>query len=268
MDPFESDSSIHESFGDYLKKRREASGKTLDALSKTTRIPKRYLQAFEENDSSRLPEEAFSRGFLKVYAAEVGLDAEECLMRYERFKRSLMPTQIKEVKKPGKTMLLGEDSEGAPGQSWFSWGLAVGVFVAALCVGLIWLMRPAAEDEIEPIQDEIAEVQEGDVLTEEGEAAAVPVAPKPAPAIPSPVTPSMLTVSAVKAGTLQIRLDENPVQEIHLKEGETQTLSVFREVEIRSIDKNLFKFQYNGKPLEVSGPVIKLFNKNLFTKKP
>ncbi|HXV62521.1 MAG TPA: helix-turn-helix domain-containing protein, partial [Vicinamibacteria bacterium] len=43
------------SFGTQLRDAREASGDTLDAIARTTRISRRYLQALEASDLETLP---------------------------------------------------------------------------------------------------------------------------------------------------------------------------------------------------------------------
>lgn len=283
MDLNQIDDELKESFSDYLKRHREASGKTLDGISRTTRIPKRYLQALEDGDASKLPEEAFARGFLRSYSQEVGLDTDETLLRYERFRRSLMPTQIREVKKPSKYMLLGDMGDAKPLPQWLLYAVAGGVVVIVLVVGTLWFIRQKSELKSAPtlsIQEEAPKPAEtasdttsstekpSETTPSPAVTPAAPAASKPAPAMVTPVAPSTLTITAKKEGKISIRLDENPIQEISMKSGDTQVLNVFREVEIRSADKTTFVFQYNGKPLEVSGPVIKLFNRNLFTKKP
>jgi cytoskeleton protein RodZ len=280
MDLTVNDDEIKEPFSDYLRRHREASGKTLDGISRTTRIPKRYLQAFEDGDSIKLPEEAFARGFLRSYAQEVGLDADETLSRYDRFRRSLMPTQIREVKRSSKYMLLGEVGESKPIPQWLILAVTGGVVVVLLVIGTLWLIRQRTDSSSASITQETVQTPATETeatasspgtnpapATTETNEATVSKSPS-APSMVTPVTPSTLTITAKKEGKISVRLDENPIQEISMKQGDNQVFNVFREVEIRSPDKSMFTFQYNGKPLEVSGPVIKLFNRNLFTKKP
>ncbi len=56
-----------------LRAAREAKGLTLDDAAKTTRIAKVYLKALEDDDYAKLPSEAYTRGFLRSYAAFLGL---------------------------------------------------------------------------------------------------------------------------------------------------------------------------------------------------
>ena len=63
--------------GRLLKQAREAKGLALDDLSRTTKISRSILSALEAGDVAHLPSGIYTRGFVKAYAREVGLDPEE-----------------------------------------------------------------------------------------------------------------------------------------------------------------------------------------------
>lgn len=63
----------------WLRAAREARGETLDEVVKITRIGKNYLEALEEGDLSKLPSQAYTRGFIRLYAAHLGLSPETAL---------------------------------------------------------------------------------------------------------------------------------------------------------------------------------------------
>jgi len=65
--------------GKWLKAAREKSGITLDEVAKVTRIGKNYLEAIEEGDLGKLPSQAYTRGFIRLYAAHLGLPPEKAL---------------------------------------------------------------------------------------------------------------------------------------------------------------------------------------------
>lgn len=67
------------SVGLWLRRVREEKGETLDEISKITRIGKNYLAAIEAGDASKLPNQAYTRGFIRLYAAHLGLSPEEAL---------------------------------------------------------------------------------------------------------------------------------------------------------------------------------------------
>jgi cytoskeleton protein RodZ len=68
--------------GTELRKGRERRGMSLAVLAATTKIGIATLQAMERGDFARLPGGVFTRGFLRAYAREVGLDPEEVVRQY------------------------------------------------------------------------------------------------------------------------------------------------------------------------------------------
>lgn len=73
-----------ESLGEALRIARESSGRSLSELSTATRVHVRYLTALEQGDFSLLPSRVFAIGYVRAYAAALGLDE---LTAVERFKR-------------------------------------------------------------------------------------------------------------------------------------------------------------------------------------
>ena len=63
-------------------KGRERRGLSLAAVAAATKISVATLQAMERGDFARLPGGVFTRGFLRAYAREVGLDPEETVQHY------------------------------------------------------------------------------------------------------------------------------------------------------------------------------------------
>lgn len=70
--------------GDALRAAREASGRSLAELSTQTRVHTRYLTAIEQNDFSILPNRVFSIGYVRSYAAALGLDDQTAVERFKR----------------------------------------------------------------------------------------------------------------------------------------------------------------------------------------
>jgi cytoskeletal protein RodZ len=73
-------------FGGKLRQAREARGLTLRQIATSTKISAPALEALERNDISRMPGGIFSRGFVRSYAIEVGLDPDATIREFvERF---------------------------------------------------------------------------------------------------------------------------------------------------------------------------------------
>ena len=65
--------------GSRLRQAREAKQISLREIAATTKISVSSLEALEENEVAHLPGGIFTRGFVRSYATEVGLDPEETM---------------------------------------------------------------------------------------------------------------------------------------------------------------------------------------------
>jgi cytoskeletal protein RodZ len=64
-------------FGARIRQAREQRVISLRQIAETTKISVSVLEALERNDISRLPGGIFSRGFVRSYAVEIGVDPEQ-----------------------------------------------------------------------------------------------------------------------------------------------------------------------------------------------
>jgi cytoskeleton protein RodZ len=67
--------------GHQLSTARQRRGLTLDDISRTTKIPVSLLDAIERDDAAKLPQGFFTRAFVRAYAHEVGVNADDLLDR-------------------------------------------------------------------------------------------------------------------------------------------------------------------------------------------
>lgn len=72
-----------ESLGEVFQKAREAKGLTLDDAASKTRILPTYLKAVEENNYARLPDEVFTKGFVRSYARILGMDEAAIIKKFD-----------------------------------------------------------------------------------------------------------------------------------------------------------------------------------------
>lgn len=70
--------------GEILKAAREKKKLTLDEATKQTKIHLNYIRAMENNDYRVFSSRVHSRGFLKIYAQYLGLNADEILALWRR----------------------------------------------------------------------------------------------------------------------------------------------------------------------------------------
>lgn len=77
--------------GDRLKKERENRKLSLDQLAASTRIQKKFLLALEEGRFDALPAGVFVVGFIRSYAAALGLDSDPLIAEYESLRQAAKP---------------------------------------------------------------------------------------------------------------------------------------------------------------------------------
>lgn len=70
------------SFGEDLKKAREANKVTLEEIAAATKITTRYLQAVEREDFEQLPGGVFRKSMVRSYARAASLDEDKWVERY------------------------------------------------------------------------------------------------------------------------------------------------------------------------------------------
>ena len=69
--------------GEKLKTARDAKGVTLTQAEEETKIRRRYLEALENEEYDIIPGVVYTKGFLKTYAAYLGLDIDEIMTDFK-----------------------------------------------------------------------------------------------------------------------------------------------------------------------------------------
>lgn len=70
-------------FGRHLVRERELRGLSREEVIRATHLPAAAVEALESGDPARAPHRAYVLGYLRGYAAAVGLDADDVILRYE-----------------------------------------------------------------------------------------------------------------------------------------------------------------------------------------
>jgi transcriptional regulator with XRE-family HTH domain len=69
-------------FGERLKRQRERAGVTLEAISRTTKVPVALFAGLEAGDCSRWPAGLFARAYMRGYAVAIGLNPDETVEEF------------------------------------------------------------------------------------------------------------------------------------------------------------------------------------------
>src|SRR5512143_489231 len=70
-------------FGRWLVRERELRGLGRADVVRTTKLAPTVVEALESGESARIPPRAYVVGYLRAYAAAVGLDPDEVVLRFE-----------------------------------------------------------------------------------------------------------------------------------------------------------------------------------------
>ncbi len=104
-------------FGEKLRQQRESRGIHLEEIAQATKIGSRYLRALEHDDFDSLPEDVFTKGFVRAVAAHIGSDPDALVEEYVRERASRIAaaavTDTDEVvREMSRVLKVGESGEG------------------------------------------------------------------------------------------------------------------------------------------------------------
>jgi cytoskeleton protein RodZ len=158
--------------GRSLREARLARGLALEALEGRTKIRARYLAALEEERFGELPGDAYTRGFLRTYADELGLDGQELVGLYRARVRA--QEELAVAPRPQR-----------PYEPARLWPALAGLGAAlVLVVSSLVAWQLGGDETVPPAQ---------------------PVAEPPAPTRAQPSTPTSVSVVATAPTQVQIR---------------------------------------------------------------
>lgn len=83
-EPHTSGNQTQASPGEILKRCREFHDMSLDSAAEATKISADYLQALEENRISQFASLAYLKGFVRIYANNLGLNPDDIIRLYEK----------------------------------------------------------------------------------------------------------------------------------------------------------------------------------------
>ena len=227
-------------FGTTLRTARERRGLSVQQLAATTRITIAVLNALEHNDFHKVPGGIFSRGFIRSYAREVGLDPEAMVAMF------LEETGDVPIAEPVAAVPFDDDVriDPEPTSGRATWGYAF--IVGALLVAYVSSTRSDdANENLTPVAaaEELAPAvnttttgsgEPGAVATSGDEVLRFDIAPK-----------GPCWVEAVVDGKRVVYRLMQP--------GERETLSA-REIALRVGDPSVFAYSINGKSGRALGP--------------
>lgn len=162
------ESSLQQSVGAQLRRAREARGMTVEGVGAAIKLAARQVEAIETDAYAELMNPTYARGFIRNYAALIGLDPQALLAQLDQQQVRATP-QLVEQADVGVAMPMH-----SPRRKWLLplFALSVPVVVASVLYlwSEFWTAPPG-----EPVQVEQAAMPPADVVTE----------PETEPAVPS-----------------------------------------------------------------------------------
>ena len=235
----------------WLREARESKGVTLEHLANTTKICPKFLTALEAGAVDKLPPTFFTRGFVKAYAKEVGLDPDQTADRYldevapgARVGEGEDVATIVETA-VARTGVTGFENHHAPLISSSRPDRSARLILAAAMVGAVVYLGPFDWDGL---------------TSNVGAAAVAQSAPAEAPSTtPAPPPDPAPLPADVKGGPLQFEMkpqgecwfsaaaDGNQTQSALLKAGELRPIEVRDALVLRVGDPGACAFSINGR---------------------
>ena len=237
--------------GSRLRAAREAKQLSLREIADTTKISIGSLEALEENDVALLPGGIFTRGFVRSYCAEVGLDPEQTMRDF----MAQLPAEEVAVGTEYDLAHKHELSESQQRRAGRVLTLAlVGVAVGALLFFFgIWGVPSGTPTPAEP-----ATAIEPDPVPPPRLDRSVRVDP-PTPIDPVPQAPLTIVLSPAGDCWVSLRLDGESALRRVMHAGERVAYEADDEIVLNVGDAGAFAFtinQLDGRSLGASGEVV------------
>jgi cytoskeleton protein RodZ len=218
--------------GPTLRDARAHRGITITQLSDITKISQTILRAIEQEDVRRLPGGIFTRGFLRTYACEVGLDPDETVTRWAAQFAPAVTAPVEAVDVP---------APADPNESEHSTDFVQTLVVALIVVAGAAYLGLHSRSTSSGLALSAAAASERPVGTS-GTMPTATGAQQPAE------VELRVEVSATGPCWFSAAADGMPVTARLLDAGDQQTIKAFDEVQLRVGDPAMFSFSINGAP--------------------
>ena len=238
-----------------LRQARERLGLRLETISTITKISPRVLQAIEACEGDRLPALVCTRGFVKSYAAEVGLNPDDTMRRYSaQFEETDDPAPAEPWAEPARPPIPPPATDSGPRRppARVLYG-RFGAVTTIVIVGIALLTafgarRPSLSSAPSDVRD--APVSAAGLAPSQ-DPQPVPIAtsgtaPVPADALHIAIVPSAPCWVGATVGDQQVFA-------VLLNAGERRTIDAASDVTLRVGDPAACAMTINGRPATVPG---------------
>jgi cytoskeleton protein RodZ len=251
----QADSSGIKDVGAWLKSARESRGESLNDISQVTRIGKHYLEALEDGFSEKLPSSAYTRGFIRLYAAHLGLSPDEALEILDRNRSSSTETYATGTNSGPKDRPVKIEKPASIKRNRM---IAVLALLSCIAAALFLFSRsdklavPERHDQSSPkVTSPQGTIQNDSGGLPETKTPSEPITPKPGG---RPEREGIiLRLKAVRDGKLHITIDDAVTQEYDLVAGDIVEWKAEKEILMDLENSASVEGELNGAPLKPFG---------------
>jgi cytoskeletal protein RodZ len=235
------EAAVTEIGGD-LRRARIARKQSIEDISRATKINASLIRAIESEAFDRLPGGLFTRGFLRAYAREVGLDSDEIVARYRAEFEPSGPAQPEPEAQPhaaeSPAMRTSVDIEADTARSRQIQVLQLCIILLVVALYFAVTRKPSAptQSEVRPAAPVVTTAK-----TETPVATNGTVTPEPKPDAP-------LTLELQPRGPcwVEVTADGKRVVGKLMDAGQRQTITVHDDAMLRVGEPGAFAFTIDG----------------------
>jgi cytoskeleton protein RodZ len=245
--------------GEYLKSVRESRGLQLDEVARVTKIGKSYLVAIEQGDFDKLPNAAYIKGFLRLYAGFLSLSGDEVVARYERGLPQASTPQVEPAPERPGLELVEKAKLGGHGR-WVIPALLLALVILAALFLPDREEKPTVRPVPPPPAVQPAAPPVSAVLPQRSSATFPGVTPVPGDNLPSTGAPAgdrqtgiILRLRFNQDSWLSITIDDSISQRYDLKAGDIIEWKGARLFVLDIGDGGAVEAEFNGRQLKTLG---------------
>jgi cytoskeleton protein RodZ len=243
------------SIGLYLRENRESRGITLEDAARITRIGKSYLAALEDEKFDALPNPAYTKGFLRAYAAFLGLSGDKVIALYERDRHCADPGTSEPAEKADRGVS-GPTSRVPLHRRW-----SASLFLLVLVLAAYYTVRDSDTDpgknlSVLPTSSALVQLSRSSAVKLHEQAASSHEKTDNGPGPMKAEAPSFGIVLRLKAdqdSSLNVTIDGLVSQQYDLKSGDLIEWKADKVITLDIGNAGGVEAEINGKPLKPLG---------------
>ncbi len=236
-----------ESFGAYLRSMREQAGKSLEQLSRTTKIAVTNLDFLENDRYDLLPPMVFVKGFIRSYVKELGLDPDDAIAKFDEYIRDGELTDYADSENP-----LFTSDESKTSFIYNQWFTRILTFFGVLSLGILVLTgitrifySPKTVSEVAPVREQSTGAQKT-MRTDSSQNLAQD-------SQSSRVGKKILEIKASGNAWVRVEPDGGPAEEFMMAPGDVQVFSANRSFRLMTGNAGGIRIRFDGRALPPLG---------------